>query len=73
VHGHTGTYVRVLQNGNVKAGDTFELIMAPTPSLTTKQFFDLLFAKDKDRQLVKMAVENEALPLSKRERLKKYL
>ncbi|AKA35878.1 MOSC domain-containing protein [Flagellimonas lutaonensis] len=73
VHGHPGTYVRVLQNGNVKAGDTFELIMAPTPSLTTKQFFDLLFAKDKDRQLVKMAVENEALPLSKRERLKKYL
>lgn len=72
-HGHPGTYVKVLQNGTVKAGDTFELIKTPTTSLTTKEFFDLLFTKEKDKNLLQMVVDNEALPLSKRERLKKYL
>lgn len=41
--------------------------------LTAHQFFQLLYAKEKDKKILKLALENLALPEYKRERLKKYL
>lgn len=72
-HGQSGTYVKILKKGLVKKGDTMQLQEEATSSLTIKQFFDLLFAKQKDKELIHLAIANEALPAYKRERLKKWL
>ncbi len=72
-HGFSGTYVRILKEGLVKNGDPIKLIEQAKNSLTTWQFFDLLFSKNKNETLIKRAIENEALPLRKREKLKKFI
>ncbi|TGV00615.1 MOSC domain-containing protein [Flavivirga rizhaonensis] len=72
-HGFPGTYVRILKEGFVKRGDTFKLIEQAKNSLTTWQFFDLLFSQNKDEALIKLAIANKALPLRKRDKIKKFL
>jgi MOSC domain-containing protein YiiM len=72
-HGFPGTYVRVLEEGFVKTGDTVSLIEPAKNSLTTYQFYDLLFSKDKNQEHLSLAIENEALPLGKRERLRAFI
>lgn len=68
-----GTYVRVLEEGFVKTGDVLTLVNPAKDSLTTAQFYELLFAKDKNQDHIKRILKNDALPLKKRERLKTYL
>lgn len=72
-YGYSGTYVRVLKPGFVNNGDTFELINRSKNSLTTFQLFNLLFSKQKDEQALKLAINNEALPKDKRNKLKAFL
>ncbi|WP_142783683.1 MOSC domain-containing protein [Changchengzhania lutea] len=68
-HGHPGTYVRVLEEGLVAVGDTFELVEQAKNSLTTAAFFEMLYAKDKNQDHLSLALKNDALPLKKREKL----
>ena len=72
-HGFPGTYVRILEEGFVKNGDTFTLIERPKSTLTISQFFNLLFSKEKNQRLIELAIQNEALPLKKRKKLEVYL
>ena len=72
-HGYPGTYVRVLEEGSVKNGDTFNLVEKATNSVSIFQFFELLYAKEKDQKLLHKIVENEALPLKKRIKLASYI
>jgi MOSC domain-containing protein YiiM len=72
-YGFSGTYVRVLEAGFVKTGDTFQLVKQAENSITTHQFFDLLFSKEKDKNLIKLILSNDALPNKKRDKLKAYL
>ncbi|MEP1489299.1 MAG: MOSC domain-containing protein [Algibacter sp.] len=72
-HGFPGTYIRILKPGFVKNGDIFELIDRAENSLTTYQFFNLLYAKHKDEHLLKLAINNDALPERKRNKLKAFL
>ena len=71
-HGFPGTYVRVLKPGKVTVGDSMELVEESKSPLTVQQFFNLLFSPTKDRDLVQQAINNPALPLGKREKLKKW-
>ena len=72
-YGFPGTYVKVLIEGEVEVGDEMKLIERAENSLTVWQLFQLLYAKDKDQELLKLAVNNEALPLSKRNKLQAFL
>ncbi|RKE92226.1 MOSC domain-containing protein [Ichthyenterobacterium magnum] len=72
-HGYPGTYVRVLKEGLVSKGDTITLIERANNSITTWEFFNLLYAKNKNNNLLKLVLKNEALPLKKREKLAKFL
>jgi MOSC domain-containing protein YiiM len=72
-HGYPGTYVRVLEEGKVKTGDEIHLVTRSENTLTVKQFFELLFARKKDTEILQLAIDNLALPEYKRERLKKFL
>lgn len=72
-YGFSGTYVRVLEAGFVKTGDTFQLVKQAENSITTHQFFNLLFSKEKNENLIKLILNNDALPIKKRDKLKAYL
>ncbi|MCL6275654.1 MOSC domain-containing protein [Muricauda sp. 2012CJ35-5] len=72
-HGYPGTYVRVLEIGEVHTGDEFELVEESSSSLTTHQFYDLLYSRKKDPETVQLALENEALPERKRAKLKRFI
>lgn len=72
-HGFSGTYVSVLKKGFVSKGDALKLEKQSKNSLTTAQLFNLLHAKEKDQSLLKLAINNEALPLKKRIKLKAFI
>ncbi|GAA4239383.1 MOSC domain-containing protein [Postechiella marina] len=72
-HGFPGTYVRVLQPGFVKKGDKLIRTEQAQNSLTTHQLFNLLYSKNKEEHLLKRAINNNALPERKRNKLKKFL
>jgi MOSC domain-containing protein YiiM len=72
-HNHPGTYVRVLETGFVKTGDTFELIESSENSLSIYNLFQLLFSKEKKQDLLALVVNNEAIPLRKRIQLSAFI
>jgi len=72
-HGFPGTYVRILEEGEVQMNDELILVEKSQNPLSVKQFYELLFAKEKDLEIVKLAINNPSLPEYKRVRLKKYL
>jgi MOSC domain-containing protein YiiM len=69
-HGFPGTYIRVLEEGYVKTGDTFTLIEQGTNNLTTQQYYQLLFSKDKNQEHLALAINNDAIRLKKRDKLR---
>ena len=72
-HGFPGTYVRILKEGFVKTGDTLKLVEKAKNSITTAQFFHLLFSKEKDKNLIKLILNNDALPQRKRDKLTAFI
>ena len=72
-HGLPGTYVRILKEGFVKTSDTFKLLEKAENSITTAQFYNLLFSKEKDKNLIRLILDNDALPESKRDKLKQFI
>ena len=72
-HGFPGSYIRVLEEGFVKAGDPMIIQEEAQNSLSIKDMFSLIYAKDKDQNLLKLAIKNEALPEKKRIKLATYL
>lgn len=72
-HGFPGTYIRVLKEGFVKTGDVLVLEEKAQDSLTVSEMYGLIYDKDKDQNLLKLAIKNEALPEKKRNKLAKYL
>ncbi|WP_040282791.1 MOSC domain-containing protein [Psychroserpens damuponensis] len=72
-HGFPGTYIRILEEGTVKTGDTFKLVEKATNSISTFEFFELLYASEKNKLHIKAIINNQALPQKKRDRLKHFL
>nr|WP_321230759.1 MOSC domain-containing protein [uncultured Psychroserpens sp.] len=72
-HGFSGTYVRVLEEGTVKNGDIFKLVEKAKDSISIFQFFELLYAKEKNKNHIESIIDNECIPEEKRERLKQFL
>ncbi|MEM7486880.1 MAG: MOSC domain-containing protein [Bacteroidota bacterium] len=72
-HERPGTYVKILEIGKVKTGDVMVLVKESENTLTIQQFYTLLFARKKDKGILKLALDNNALPSYKKEKLKKYL
>ncbi|MFY0688938.1 MAG: MOSC domain-containing protein [Cyclobacteriaceae bacterium] len=65
-----GSYVRVIQAGDVTVGDEFELISA-SDGLSIKDIFQLLYGKHMIAELAGAAVADDRLASSAREELKK--
>lgn len=71
--GFPGTYVKVLEEGIVTTGDQLILVKKSKSTLTVSEFYSLIFSKQKDLSLVKLVLENDALPEKKRNKFLKYL
>lgn len=65
-HGHGGTYLSILEEGYVDVGDSFKLLERTQTSISVAALFHLVFAKDKDPELVKIAANSKAIPKKKR-------
>ena len=72
-HNKPGTYVRILQEGEVKTGDTLELQEQSENTLTTQQFYELMFMREKPKELLTLFMDNPSVPQYKKERYRKYL
>jgi MOSC domain-containing protein YiiM len=72
-HNHPGTYVKVLEEGYVAKGDSIELVKESENALTVQQFYELMFLKEKPKELLQLFMNNEAVPQYKKDRFKKYL
>lgn len=71
-HGKPGTYTRVLKEGEVTVGDTFELIERVENSITIAQLFRLIFDRNKNEDHLNFIIDCEAVPLKKRIQLAAY-
>ncbi|WP_350294008.1 MOSC domain-containing protein [uncultured Croceitalea sp.] len=72
-YGHPGTYVRIIKEGRVKKGDYLELQQKSKSTLSVQQYNQLVNQKEKNLELVKLAVANDSIREEKREKLKKLL
>ena len=72
-HGFGGTYLSILKEGNVTVNDKFTLVERPENSLSVASLFQLVFAKEKDQDLLKIAANSTAIPPKKRILLSEYL
>jgi MOSC domain-containing protein YiiM len=72
-HGFPGTYVRILEEGEVKTGDHFTLIESKKDSVSIYDFFKLLYAKEKNKNHINLTLNNVALPQNLRKRLAFFL
>ena len=72
-HNRPGTYVRILEEGEVKIGDRMELQQQSENTLTIKQFYELMFMREKPKELLTLFLDNPSVPQYKKERYKKYL
>ncbi|MGB3151986.1 MAG: MOSC domain-containing protein, partial [Maribacter sp.] len=70
---HPGTYVKILEEGYVTNGDKMELVKESNNSLTVQQFYELMFMKDKPKDVLNLFMANEAIPQYKKDRFKKYM
>jgi MOSC domain-containing protein YiiM len=72
-HGYSGTYVRVLEAGDVNINDTFQLIEHKPNGVTVFQLFELLYAENKNKTHINLLLNNNALPQNLKKRLKFFL
>ena len=72
-HNHPGTYVKILEEGQVKSGDHVKLLEESNNSLTVQQFYELIFQKEKSKDMLHLLIANEAVPQYKKDRFLKYI
>lgn len=70
-HENPGAYVRILENGEVKCGDTLQLIEKSPDDLKLVDFYRMCYQRQKDPEILNKAIANTALPEYKREELRK--
>jgi MOSC domain-containing protein YiiM len=71
-HGFSGTYVKVLKEGEVKTGDVFTLKTAQKDSISIFQLFKLLYAENKNKKHISLILNSDALPEGLKKRLKQF-
>jgi MOSC domain-containing protein YiiM len=72
-NGYPGTYVRILEEGEVKTGDTFQLIENTKNSISIFHLFQLLYAEVKNKDHIQAILTNDALPKNLKKRLKFFM
>ncbi|MGC6429548.1 MAG: MOSC domain-containing protein [Jejuia sp.] len=72
-HGFSGTYVRVLEEGLVETNDKLNLQHRLDKNMSVAQLYNLIFSKEKDKELLYTAITCDAIPQNKRDKFAKLL
>lgn len=72
-HGYPGAYVRVLEAGEVKSGDSIERIESVPDSISIRDFFLFLNSRQKDQMVLGSILNNPHVPEYKKEKLGRYI
>ena len=72
-HGYSGTYIRILEEGEVKTGDTFKLIEQAKDSISIYQLFELLYTENKNKDHISLIIESNSIPEQLKKRLKFFM
>ena len=72
-HGYSGTYVRVIEEGEVTVGDKFIPVLQAKDTISTFQLFKLLYSENKNKDHIRIIIENEAIPKRLKKRLKFFM
>lgn len=72
-HRRSGIYVRILEKGSVKKGDTLILQESPKEKVTVSELLDLYYNPMKNQEHLMKAIKNEALPKKKQAMLMSYV
>ncbi len=67
-----GTYVSVLEAGQIKPGDSMQLLENAAHHLSIRDFYRLRYAREKDQEALSMALKLSWLPASTRQQLLKW-
>jgi MOSC domain-containing protein YiiM len=65
-HGYGGTYLSILEEGEVRKGDEFTLIKRQEELISAADLFRLVHAKEKNRDHLKIVAKSKFLPYKKR-------
>ena len=65
-HGFGGTYLSILEEGHVAVNDKYTLLERTQHKLSVASLFHLVYAKEKEQELVKIAANSKAIPPKKR-------
>ena len=71
--GYGGSYISILEEGTVAVGDEFILEKRTQQTLSVAALFQLVFAKDKNQDLLRIASQSTAIPHKKRVLLSSYI
>ncbi|GAA0879123.1 MOSC domain-containing protein [Algoriphagus jejuensis] len=72
-HGYGGSYLSILEEGHVAVGQEFTLLERPENTLSVADLFQLVHAKEKNPELLKIAARSKAIPAKKRMWLETFL
>ncbi|WP_296314434.1 MOSC domain-containing protein [Winogradskyella sp. UBA3174] len=72
-HGYSGMYVKVIEEGDVKKGDTLKLVEKANESISIFQLFELLYAENKNKEHINLMLKTDALPKDFKRRLKFFM
>ena len=71
--GYGGSYISIIEEGTVAVGDEFILEQRPQQTLSVAALFQLVFSKEKDQDLLRIASQSTAIPHKKRVLLSSYI
>ncbi len=72
-HDQPGPYARVIKGGEVKSGDTLTLIEERPEELTVLEVYQLIYKLNKDKSMIKKAMQSDYLAESAKRAIKKWI
>ena len=72
-HGRPGSYVAVVESGFVRTGDKMEVLEASKESLSISDFYNLLYAPEKDLSLVQSVLKLPWISPDKQKQFQRWL
>ena len=72
-YAYPGAYLKILEEGLVSAGDAIKLLESASDSITIRDLFRFLNARQKDPAVLDALLVNPYMPDYKKEKLKRYI
>jgi len=72
-HGYPGSYVKILEEGEIITGDSIQLVEKASNSISIAKLFRFLNEKEKDQSQLSGILTNQYLPEYKKQKLQRFV